>query len=79
MQVTCPICEKHTRDVDDHVWHYHVPYRSCWCGFSVEQASPDLSEDVRVFSDHCYLRGGYLVHYLECQLGGEDASHVPHL
>jgi hypothetical protein len=75
----CPICDESVWDIESHVWQDHVLQFSCWCGFNVTQVSRAISENVHVFSEHCRLRGGFLSHYLECQLGGEDASHVPNL
>jgi hypothetical protein len=52
-----------------HVVILHTPYKglqgyTCWCGYRAVWDVGDLW-------DHCEERGGYLAHYLECQLGLE--------
>jgi hypothetical protein len=56
----CPICKLSVEDLDRHVWRDHVPGLKCWCGAPLYW-SP--------FAEHCEANGGYLVHYLESQLG----------
>jgi hypothetical protein len=68
----CPICEKRTDSVDEHVWTDHAtsnPY--CWCGKNMWDLHFNFREGVEAaFKWHCECSGGYLAHYLECQAGG---------
>jgi hypothetical protein len=75
MQVTCPICEKHTSDVDEHVWCEHVPSCFCWCRVDLWELTFERGGVIdAVFKQHCEDRGGFLAHYLECQMGVASAE-----
>jgi hypothetical protein len=71
----CPICN---RDVaadrlSQHVWTLHLRYWGhCWCGKRLTRDGRSLNQDRADFADHCLDLGGYLAHYLECQLRGEN-------
>jgi hypothetical protein len=69
MRGACPICEERTRSVDAHVRYEHATGRYCWCGENIQPYASSAGLGVEIFRKHCEARGGYLAHYLECQLG----------
>lgn len=74
MAELCPFCQSFQDRVDYHIWQLHVGDRFCWCGhefFRPEKAGRPEISDKGQFRAHCDEHGGYLAHYLECQLGAE--------
>lgn len=63
----CPLCGadeaeiKQDGELVDHVWFRHVDGVVCWCG-------REFNFGGERFEEHVTDCGGYVVHYLECQL-----------
>jgi hypothetical protein len=70
----CPICSETVPSLSAHVWYRHVSSLYCWCGVSIPCTISELFKTAATFERHCEERGGYLAHYLECRLGGEDGE-----
>lgn len=71
MADTCPICEELVDSVDKHVRLQHTAIPYCWCGKDMWDLTYTLRGDsAEAFKRHCDEHGGYLAHYLECQIGG---------
>jgi hypothetical protein len=75
--VSCLFCGEDVRaaDVAYHIWQWHVGDNACWCGnefFRPATESRVLISNAAEFRAHCGEHGGFLAHYLECQLRGEN-------
>jgi hypothetical protein len=73
----CPICGLDpevalSKSMEFHIWWDHVPGTDCWCGEPIRVAGRWPTVDASEFLAHCAEKGGYLSHYLACQLGVVD-------
>jgi hypothetical protein len=70
-KIECFICREPVAEsyLDHHIWVYHVDGTLCWCGVDLLDRSREAGGSPQQFKSHCVLHGGYLSHYLECQLG----------
>jgi hypothetical protein len=75
--VECPICRLRMaeRYIPHHVWSTHAYRSRCWCGDEVvdqytQHTGAGLAHEQ--FKRHCDKNGGYLAHYLEHKLVGDD-------
>jgi hypothetical protein len=73
--VKCDFCAESFDewDMPDHVWWWHVKDYRCWCGKNLYTLSLREGTISSHFAEHCAEHGGYLAHYLECQMA------VPHV
>ncbi len=62
----CPICGRtwtKAESLVEHVWMYHIMGVVCWCGMRFHVCEH--------WHEHIKAEGGFLAHYLACQLGGQ--------